>query len=76
MSDQRFICWPCNGRIQWDSYAAGDDANGFPLVEHAPLCDVCGEELSNVGLARCNVCGRELYTEEEDEIGMCNGCFL
>lgn len=72
--NQRFICWHCDGRIQWDHYLHEDDANDHPIVEHAPLCDVCGEELSHVGLSRCEVCWRELYTEDEDEIGLCFGC--
>lgn len=70
----RFICWHCDGRIQWDAWVNEYDREGVPIAEHAPLCDVCHEELSNVGLSRCEVCGRELYTEDEDEIGMCDGC--
>lgn len=59
-----YQCWPCN-LVKW--FGA--------LRKTTPRCPQCHRPMDGpVSKSNCNVCGRELATEAEDEIGLCGMC--
>lgn len=44
------------------------------IGKHPKKCPTCRSEMDRVSYNKCNGCGRDLVTEEEDSMGLCELC--